>query len=259
MTIFSVNIIPLLTKYDIILPIVQPSERFMKEIIQKINNKNIISLHLTGNNLRSTMHLASSVTFVNVKSLSINNFQRANDLNELITYFPKLQRLCLYFDNEIDLHNICRLFNQIQIPIKQLEIHCGYILCSHYRTDLVFSKINKFNCTVEFFSLHVRNLVIPKNLCKQNYDTCFLRTTTDFVKTMLNIRDIRFIINKGNVMKLLDATEWTSLEVCHNLKKVTIKMIEKTSSDTQLKERILKAQNDLLNARQTIQLDVICE
>jgi hypothetical protein len=76
---------------------------------------------------------------------------------------------------------------------------------------------------------------------------------------MLNIRDIRFIINKGNVMKLLDATEWTSLEVCHNLKKVTIKMIEKTSSDTQLKERILKAQNDLLNARQTIQLDVICE
>jgi hypothetical protein len=257
-TAFSIYILPVLIQSGIKLPIVEPSATFMKEIIPNIDHRQITSLTLNAVDLRSTMELAPSFIFNSVKSLTLIGFKRAKDLNDFKTHCPELDRLLLRYINEVDFHNLCKIFNQIQIPLKRFEVYCVYVLCSHRRADLIFKQINTLNSTVESFLLNVQTLTIASDMCYQNYDTCFLRTTTDFLKTMLNIQDVHFVIKKGNVGKLLDVQDWKSLGICHNLKKVTLEVIEKKSHDTHLEQKILQTQEELLNIQQPIQLDVLC-
>ncbi|CAF0858180.1 unnamed protein product [Adineta steineri] len=255
-TVFSIDILELLSKYKVLLPLVQPSRLFMKKTIQTIDNTQIISLCLDAIHFTSTMQLASSLIFNNIMSLTLMNFQRLDDTNVFKTYFPKLKRLSLHYNDGVDFHHLCEIFNQIQVPIKQFEIYCDYIRCFHYRTPLIFPKTNKYNPTVESFLIHLRSLIMPMNWCSQKHDTCFLKTTTNFIRSMGSIRSVRFIINRGNVSKLFDVHQWKTLEMCDNLKNVTIKVIKNTSQDTQLTQKILKTQSELLKFRQPIQLHV---
>ncbi|CAF1415231.1 unnamed protein product, partial [Rotaria sordida] len=172
-TIFSIDILHLLRKYKVRLPIVEPSDRFMKTMIKNIDNEQIVSLHLKENQLRSTIELASASIFTNIISVTLINLQHVNQINEFQTCFPNLICLSLYYNNEIDFHRLCKIFNHIQNPIKRFEIHCDYILCSHRHTSHFFSKINNLKFTIEYFLLDMTHGSMTWiNNCSQYHKTC---------------------------------------------------------------------------------------
>ncbi|CAF1127430.1 unnamed protein product [Rotaria sordida] len=107
-TIFSIDILHLLRKYKVRLPIVEPSDRFMKTMIKNIDNEQIVSLHLKENQLRSTIELASASIFTNIISVTLINLQHVNQINEFQTCFPNLICLSLCYNNEIDFHRLLR-------------------------------------------------------------------------------------------------------------------------------------------------------
>ncbi|CAF4653658.1 unnamed protein product [Rotaria sp. Silwood1] len=257
--IFPIDILPLLQNYKIRLPIIEPSDTFMKIMIEKIDSEQIVSLCLKESHLKSIIQLTSASIFTNIIYLILIDLQHVNLINEFKTYFSNLTCLSLCYNNEIDFHRICKIFNHIQNPIKRFEIHCGYVLCSHRRTRHFFSKINNLNFTIEYFLLDMTHASMTfLTNCSQYYKTCFLMTTTDFIKLMPNIRYVRLIANNINVEKLLDINDWKSLVMaCHHLEKVTLKVIKSTSQDAQLTQNILQIQQELSNVRKEIKFHVI--
>ncbi|CAF1450218.1 unnamed protein product [Rotaria sordida] len=204
------------------------------------------------------MELASASIFTNIISFTLINLQHVNQINEFQTCFPNLICLSLCYNNEIDFHRLCKIFNHIQNPIKRFEIHCDYILCSHRHTSHFFSKINNLKFTIEYFLLDMTHSSMTWiNNCSQYHKTCVLMTTTDFIQIMPNIRYVHLIVNNINIDKLLDINNWKGLVMrCHHLEKITLKTNKSISQDTQLTENILKIQQELSNVRQKIKFHV---
>lgn len=118
--------------------------------------------------------------------------------------------------------------------------------------------MNNFNTTIESLMLHVSDISMSSiSNCVQGYNKCILRTLTDFIKIMSNIRYVRVIIENGNVETLLDIDEWKSLAKMRNqLDKITLKAIRNMSYDTQLEEKIQEVKNGLHDIREFIQFEV---
>ncbi|CAF2936189.1 unnamed protein product, partial [Rotaria sp. Silwood2] len=257
-TIFSNDILPLLQKYKITLPIVEPTNRFMQTMIENINRDQIVSLRLKGNQIRSIMELTSPSILHNVRVVTLLNLQHVNHLNEFKIRLPNLAGLFLRYDKEVDFHSICKVFNYIEQPMQRFKIHCGYLRCPHRHTSIILKKIKNLNETVEYFLLHVTHASMGflKN-CAQYYTTCFLMAITDFIKIMRKVRYVDLIVSSINVDRLLDIKEWTSLvTTCHQLEKITIKVLRNTSQDTQLTENIERIQQELFNVRQNIEFQM---
>ncbi|CAF2768867.1 unnamed protein product [Rotaria sp. Silwood2] len=257
-TIFSNDILPLLEKCKMILPIVEPTNRFMENMIKNINREQIISLRLKGNEIRSIMESTSSSIFHNVIVVTLLNLQHVNHVNEFKTRLPNLAGLSLRYDHEVDFHSVCKVFNYIEQPMKRFKIHCGYLRCPHRHISIMLKKIKNLNETVEYFVLNVAHASMGfiKN-CAQYYATCFLMAITDFIKIMRNVRHVGLIIDSINVDRLFDVKEWTSLvTACHQLEKIRIKIIRNTSEDIRLTENIERIQQELSNVRQNIEFQV---
>jgi hypothetical protein len=257
-TSFSTDILPLLWKYDIKLPIIEPSDIFMKTMIEKIDREQIVSLCLKAAYFKSTMELSSSTIFNNIKILTLLNLQHVSQINDFKIFSPNLTCLSLCNEKEMDFHTLCRIFNHIQNSIKRLKIHCSYILCSHRRTDLIFKNLKQLNRTIEYLLVDVAHMSMPlRNDCSQYYNTCLLKTTIDFIKIMPNIQYVHLIINEGNVERLLDVNEWKSLvPACRRLKKVILQVTKSMSQDKQLAEKVLKIQKELCHGEQTIKFEM---
>ncbi len=245
----SIAILPVLRTYKIKLPIIEPSDKFMKTIISKIEHEQIISLSIKANQFERAMQLASSNTFTNVKSLTLENFQKPMEIYDIKRYIPSPTCLSVRYDQQADFHNICKIFNLIPYSIKLLQIYCDFIRCSHHRIDLLFARVDNFNFSVESFVLNVdhtsKSIV---NMCAQYHTKCVLRTITDFIQIMSNIRYVRIIVKtKGNPDTLLDVNEWMNLvNMCKQLKKITLQVINKPE-DTQLQQKIEEIKNALNN------------
>lgn len=255
---FSIAILPLLWKYNIQLPIVQPSDEFMKKIIKKINHEQIISLRIKADHFKRTMELANSDTFTNIKSLTFDNLQKLMQIYGIRKYFPRPTSLSLHYTGEIDFHKVCKIFNLIPDSVQRLKIHCGSINCSHDYLKLLFTGIDNFNTIIKYFTLHVGHTSWSLvNHCVQGHKKCILRTITDFIRIMFNIQHVCVIVNKGNVETWLDVNEWTGLvDKCRQLEKITLKVIRNVSNGTQLIEKIQEIEDSLHNKRDSIKFQV---
>ncbi len=154
-----------------------------------------------------TPGLPSLSVFTNVISLILFNCQHVPAIGQYEKYFPHLIRLSLWYDNEINLITLSNILNQLQRPIKRLEIHCTGILCPHYHSNLVNMGCTQ-NFTIEYFLIDTGHFSLPStSRCCYEYRSCFLMTITDLMQKMSNIRHARLIINRYNFEELLDANE----------------------------------------------------
>ncbi|CAF3798729.1 unnamed protein product [Rotaria sp. Silwood1] len=218
-------------------------------MIENINRDQIVSLRLKGNQIRSIMELTSPSIFHNVRVVTLLNLQHVNHLNDFKIRLPNLAGPFLRYDSKVDFHSVCKVFNYSEQPMQRFKIHCGYLRCPHRHTSIILKKIKNLNETVEYFLLNVTHASMGflKN-CAQYYTTCFLMAITDFIKIMRKVR---------HVDRLLDIKEWTSLvTTCHQLEKITIKVIRNTSQDIQLTENIERIQQELFNVRQNIEFQM---
>jgi hypothetical protein len=256
---FSIAILPLLWKHSRKLPVVEPSEKFMRTVIQKIKPERIISLQIEADHFGPTMELASRDTFKNIKSLTLKNLPKKIGDYEIKKYFPNPTHFSLHYEEEMAFHSVSDIVDLMPDSIKQFEIHCGSILCSHNRLDLLFNRIVHSTMNVHTFVLNVDHTFSSLiNQCVQNYNYCLLRTITDFIRIMsLNIEHVSVIINKGNVKTFLDKDEWMELvKICKKLKKITLKVIKNTSQSKELQEKIQEIENGLHIIRRSIQFEV---
>jgi len=253
--VFSDNILSLLCKHRTKLHLSNPSRIFTNMIRQKIEPEQIVSLRLNTILFSSWSELVPLDVFTNVISLTLLSFQGRHLTNTDIyeRHFPKVIRLSLWYDNEVNFTWLNNILKQLYKPIKRLEIHCEGVLCTHHLTDTLNTGSDQI-LTVEYFLLDVRHASLPSmNECSKNHKSCFLMIIIYLMKKMLNIRHVHLITNKQNLEKLLDMNEWKSLvNVCHQLKKITVEVLGSISIKEQLSRKAIEIQKILHNDRQTV-------
>jgi hypothetical protein len=254
---FSSAILPLLCKLKIKLPLIEPSEKFLKKIIPKIEHEQIDCLHLKANQFNRIMELSPLNTYTKVQALILEKFPEKILGYNIRKYFPGVTYFSIHYDGEVNFHRVCKIFQLIHDSIKRFEIHCDAILCSHRRLEYLFN-IVRSNIHIESFILYLDHTSWSVlNKCGQSYRKCLLKTIIDFIRIMSNIRCVRIIVNKGYVETLLGVDEWTELvENCRNLEKITLKVMKNMSQDIKLGEKIQEIENSLHNIRPSIQFQV---
>ncbi|CAF4273236.1 unnamed protein product, partial [Rotaria sp. Silwood2] len=253
--VFSTNILLSLRQYEARVEIYQPANEFINMIIRKLKSKQIVSLRLNTIWYWTQPELDSLVISTNVISLILLNLQEINSINKCETYFPNLIRLSLWYDNEVSVRFLNRIFEYLSRSIKIFEVHCPALACSHYfsnQYNMTFSK----NIGIEHFLLDISHFPLSSmNDCLHKNESCFLMTTIDFIQDMSNIRDVRLITNKYNINKLLDLNEWRRLvDNCFLLKKITLKILGNILQDEELVKKIAIIQEGL---RQAVEFQVI--
>jgi hypothetical protein len=74
---------------------------------------------------------------------------------------------------------------------------------------------------------------------------------------MSNIQNVRIILNKGNIEHFLDAGEWMgAMDMCQQLKKISLKEMEEISHGKQLDQQIEEIESELQKVRTSIKLEV---
>jgi hypothetical protein len=229
-------------------------------IRQKIEPEQIVSLRLNTILFSSWSELVSLDVFTNVISLTLLSFQGRHLTSTCIyeTHFPKLIRLSLWYDNEINFTRLNNILKQLCKPIKRLEIHCERVLCTHSLKDSLNTKSNQI-LTIEYFLLDVGHVSLPSmNECSENHKSCFLMIIINLMKTMLNIRYVHLITNKYNLEKFLDTNEWKCLvNVCHQLKKITVEVLGSILEKEQLLQKAIEIQKILHNDQQKVKFYIV--
>jgi hypothetical protein len=252
---FSTNILSLLRKNKMKVHISEPSDKFMSMVLQKLDPEQIVSLRFDTNGFGLKLELAA---LQNITSLTLLNLQFMEYISECAIHFPKLTRLLLWYDNEVGFNFLSSMFRHLQSPIERLEIRCAGALCTHYDTkELYLPQMG--NVSINYFLLDVRHLpVTSTNECFRQYESCFLMTIIDLIKSMRNIRHVCFIVNKYNLEKLLHVNEWISLLYASSeLKKVTLCVLGSVLEDEQVNTKLLEIQNKFYNMRRIIKFQVI--
>jgi hypothetical protein len=237
---FSDNILPSLYKYNTKVQICEPSKGFVNMILRKIDLQQIVSLHVNAVRLWSDLDLPSLVIFTNVISLTLVNPSDINQINKYTELFPKLNCLSLCYDTEINFNTLSDILCQSFRPIRRFEIHCAGSPCRYYQCQP-----NQFytqNLNVRYFLFDVRNCPLPSMTeCFRQDKLCFLLSTINFIKSMHNIRYVHLVANKHHVDKVLDWNQWkTLLDICPQLKKITIEMFQSIISGEQLIQKALE-------------------
>ncbi len=252
-TIFSLEILPLLLKYKSKLHLSDPSDVFIKWIIQKIKPEQIASLSLTTSRFRWMMDLSSLAIFSEVISLTLINLcYEEEEINKYKQYFSKVNLLSLYYDVDVSFRLLLDIVLQLWTPINRLKIRLSRVLCNGSIKD---SFERKENTTIEYFYLDITEVIF--GIIGNN--SYFLREAiTDLIKAMRNIRYVRFTINKYDFEQLLAVYRWESvIRRCHQLKKIIFQINEDISQDNDLAQKILEIQNALYEIRETIKFQVI--
>jgi hypothetical protein len=223
-------------------------------ILRQLKREQIVSLQLNALQVWPERDL---IIFRNVISMTLLNLPYDNLISRYDEYFPNLTCLSLCYDNEVNLNSFGPIFKQLWQRIKRFEIHCAGTLCTHYDTN----QLNKFYTLVnyvEYFLFDVGHFpLISMNNCFRYYKSCFLITTIDFIKKLINIQYIHLIINKYDIEQLLDIDQWKTLvNECLQLKQVTLQVLGNTFQNEQLMQKVLNIQTEMNNIRQTIKFQI---
>jgi len=254
---FSTDILYFIRQSEVKVYITEPFDTYFNMINRKIKSEQIVSLCLNTDEVRLKMIFTFLPMYNQVISLTLVNLHFLEQISEYGIHFPKLTCLSLRYNTEIGLNIFKNMFRYIPDSIRRFEIHCAGALCTHYDENQFNIQYTDFN--IKYFLLDMGQYpLISTKECFQHYKSCFLMTTIDLMKYMINIRYFHLIINQYDVEKLLDINHWKFLaHHCYGLKKVILQILGNMLEDKILSEKILEIQNELRHIRQTIKFQII--
>jgi hypothetical protein len=197
--------------------------------------------------------------FKEVIFISLRNPQYSNETGDYMKYFPKLIRLCLYFDNKVHYINLINIIRRFQHQFKRLEIHCPGLFIPYISKDRQAS-VQTVKINAEYFLLDIgRYSSTPPHGILQDRESSFYIARAAFMEEMQNIKIIHIIINSDDIAYILDKDPWERIvNKCSKLKKILIQVLKITSRNEQfLTKKALELQTALCDSRKIIKFQII--
>lgn len=236
-----------------------PSFALIDMIRRQMPSTDIISLKMKTHSFWYSTSLDWLNGFSSIISLTLCNPHQSSQIPWYINYLPNLTRLSLSFDDQLYFNAIVNVFTKLSSTIERLEIHCHGATCTHsFWNSINLGYIQNF--TIRYLLIDIGHVPVPSfNQCSLNHRFCFLKSIAVIMKKFSNIRQIRFRTDIFNLEYLLDAEEWQSIfEVCSQLNKIRMDILQGDSQREQLLPKATALQNNLLNNQPTIQVQFVC-
>ena len=259
MRAFSDRILPVLTDYHTSFSLLNPSEKLINMILRIFQYKQIVSLELSTYNFLTMSPLDWLSRLTGIISLTLFNLHQSIFLPHYTRHFPNLTRLSLSYDDAVNFDTIQSIIRFLPPTIQRFEVHCNVAIC-HHSSQYFLEIRHAQNLTIRYLLIDIGYTPLPSlNGCLQNHQSCFLKSTIDLIRTLVNIRQVRFLTSKDNLKKLLDADEWRTVFVdCPELNKIRMDILEGSSERDLLFERAMILQNSLQNDQPTIHVQFVC-
>ncbi|CAF1051078.1 unnamed protein product [Rotaria magnacalcarata] len=255
---FTINILLLLSESETTVEICDPDILFINTILPKLKPNQGVSLRLTPIWYCTEQDLSRLISFSNIITLSLLNFQDKELIIIYQNYFPRIESLCLWWDNEINFTLLRDLLGYLKYAVKRFEVHCPGYVCPHSIPDQCGTQFFAAY-RIEYFLFDLSNFPLPPTSdCTEQLPSCFLITTVNLIKSMPNLQYFQLITNVDSISKLLDLNEWIRMtSYCPLLTKITLRLLGHMELDEEMSHNIIEIQNKLRNLPRKTHFQVI--
>ena len=224
---FSIDILPLLREARTRVQLVNPSDRFLEMVRQHLDPSQVTSIRLPGALLESTQGFSALFTFNRLISVSVVNPGSLVSLGRCLEKFSTVRAVYLWCESEFRFNIFTDLLSSPFNRITRLEIHCAGTSCDHYAIDQRRDRYPR-NDSIETFVFDAGHFPLAfDRFCPSEDRFCFLRSAVEFIQSLVNVRRVRFITNRREIVTFLRADQWQQLITeCLRLEQVIIQLVD---------------------------------
>ena len=224
---FSINILPVLREARVRVQLVNPSDRFLQMVRQYLDPSQVTSIRLPGALLESTQDFSAFRVFDQPISLSLINPGSLVSLGRCLEKFPTVRAVSLWYESEFRFNIFADLLSSPFNRITRLEVHCAGTSCDHYAIDQQRDRYRR-NDSTETFVFDVGHFPLASNrYCPSEDRFCFLRSAVEFIQSLVNVRRVRFIANRRQIVTFFQIDQWEQLIIgCLQLERVIIQLVD---------------------------------
>ncbi|CAF4255601.1 unnamed protein product, partial [Adineta steineri] len=209
--VFSPNVLPLLRRFQTNVQLFEPSDSFIKMVLQKLNPSQAVSVQFNAEDRLLNTEFNLLNRFDQVTSISLVNYHSIHEFIFHKILFPNITSLSLWYDNEIAFDAIRNMIIRLPTQIKRFQLHSSAVFCAHHSPNQTNSS-SEINRTLEYLLIDMTHFPFTtQNDCQQKYASCLLMTIIDLIRSMTALKRVCFITNTESFMNLLDVDEWRKL------------------------------------------------
>ncbi|CAF1429463.1 unnamed protein product [Adineta steineri] len=180
--IFSPNVLPLLRRFQANVQLVEPSDSFIKMVLQRLNPSQAVSVRFNAEDRLQNTEFNLLNRFDQVTSVSLVNYHSIHEFIFHKILFPNITSLSLWYDNEIAFDAIRNMIIRLPTQIKRFQLHSSAVFCAHHSPNQTNSS-SEINRTLEYLLIDMTHFPFTtQNDCQQKYASCLLMTIIDLIR-----------------------------------------------------------------------------
>ena len=227
-TAFSVGILPFLRQAHEKVHLVNPSNRFVQNILQHLHPRQIQSVRFPEDLVESREDFAVFHAFDQLISLNVFYAQSSDSVNRLLTHFPTIRAVSLGFDSEFQFRYFDDRFYSSFTGVTRFQIRCPGVNCGQCSSDRQQHGHCEQNRTITSFIFDSGHRPLRSILyCPRTGRACFLRSIVEFIQSLVNVRRVRFVTDRYQVQTFFQFNLWQKLICgCLKLDRIIIQLLD---------------------------------
>lgn len=223
---FSTSILSALRRAQNKVHLVDPSKRLIEVLPQHLDQQQITSIRLTKDLVRPNRAIPFA-SFTQLISLTLLNPSSLHTLDQYLPHFPTASAVSLWFEGEFQFQPIFNRWQSSFTGVTRLQIRCAGACCDHFESPYQGSRyavdttITSFIFDSGHYPLH------PCHFCSRNDPVCFFRSAVEFIRSLVNIRRVRFVTDRLQLETFLQVDRWQELiRACVHLERVILQLLD---------------------------------
>lgn len=224
--LFSISILSLIRKAHTNVHLSDPSYQFLQIIPRHLDQNRISSVRLPGALLESRYDFSALHAFDQLVSLTLLNPRSLSPLPEMLRLLPTVRAVSLWFADEFYLGFLQDSFNSYFTGVRRLQLRCAGAVCGLCDLDESWCRYTRNTSILSFIfdSGHYPLHSTPG--CRLDPRSCFLRSAGEFIRSLVNVRHVRFITDRYQIQTFLQIEQWQKIiRQCTQLDRIVIQLL----------------------------------
>jgi hypothetical protein len=223
----SIGILPLLRHEQTKVHLVDPSDRFLQIISQHLDERQLSSVRFHGILVESRDDFSAFHAFDQLISLIVLNPQKLFALGETLNRLPTVRAVSLWFDVEFQFRFLADAFYSPFTRVTRLQVRCAGALGDQCISEETSSRYTR-NTTIQSFIFDSGHYPLRSNRdCSHDPRSCFLRSAGEFIRSLFNVRRVRFITDRFQIGTFLQIDQWRKMiSQCPQLDRIIIQLLD---------------------------------
>ena len=226
---FSISILPLLREAHSRVHLNHPSTRLVEILPQHLDPRQIASIHIIDDARRPRYELSAFRVFDQLATVTILCQLWTQTIGRILPYFPRVRRLSLWFDAQLNSDFFQDLRELSSYPITHLHIRCASVRFDDFANGNRKDGDSK-NTTITSFVLDTTYKQMnrhSKHFSLLPPGSPFLNFPMELITFFSDVRRVRLLVDRYELKSLVRVDQWEQLiDKCPQLDRLTIQLVK---------------------------------